>query len=36
MRCAQTLKALMYAVARKDMKGMELFAEVNTSNDVCQ
>ena len=36
MRCAQTRKARMYAVARKDMKGMELFAEVNTSNDVCQ
>ena len=35
MRCAQTQKALMYAVTREDMKGMELFAEVNTSNDVC-
>ena len=36
MLCAQTQKARMYAVVRKDMKGMELFAEVNTSNDVCQ
>lgn len=35
MRCAQTQKARMYAVARKDMKGMDLFVEVNTFNDVC-
>ena len=35
MRCAQTQKARTYVVARKDMKGMELFAEVNTSNGVC-
>jgi len=35
MPCAQTQKARMYAVARKDMKGMDLFAKVNTSNDVC-
>ena len=29
MRCAQTQKAHMYAVARKATKAMVLFAEVN-------
>ena len=29
MRCAQTRKAHMYAVARKATKAMVLFAEVN-------